>query len=243
MIRAIARFVVPLGMALFLALPARAQLTVFDPSNFVENVTQAADALQQIQNQVQGLTNQAQMLLNQSKNLTSLSYSSLGTIGTDISQVSSLLQQANGIAYNVQSIDQAFASQYPTSITAGTSDAQLIASAQQRWANSVASFHDSMDVQAGVVQTIPSTATETMNVASASQSAVGVLQAVQAGNQLMAILSKQLADLTALLAAQSRAQALAASQQAESQEQAQEQLSRFLNRAVGYQPQPVQMFH
>ena len=63
-----------------LVTPVRAQMIVYDPSNYAQNVLQAARALQQINNQITSLQNQTQMLLNQAKNLTSLPYSSLQAI-------------------------------------------------------------------------------------------------------------------------------------------------------------------
>src|SRR5689334_20698997 len=57
--------------------PASAQLIVFDPSNYAQNVLTAARALQQINNQIVSLQNQAQMLINQAKNLATLPFSSL----------------------------------------------------------------------------------------------------------------------------------------------------------------------
>jgi P-type conjugative transfer protein TrbJ len=77
----------------------------------------------------------------------------------------------------------------------------------------------------------------------ASQSATGALQAAQAGNQLLALQSQQLADLTAMMAAQSRAQSLDAAQRAAAQDQAREQLRRFLAPGMGYQPGAASMFH
>src|SRR5215475_12181738 len=65
---------------LVLAPPARAQVVVYDPSNYAQNALQAARALQQINNQITSLQNQTQMLLNQVKNLTSLPYSALQAI-------------------------------------------------------------------------------------------------------------------------------------------------------------------
>ena len=59
------------------ALPTSAQLIVFDPNNYAQNVLTAARELQQINNQITSLHNQAQMLINQAKNLASLPYSSL----------------------------------------------------------------------------------------------------------------------------------------------------------------------
>ena len=58
------------------ATPARAQLTVFDPSNYSQNILTAARTLQQINNQIQMLQNQAQSLINQARNLSCLLYTS-----------------------------------------------------------------------------------------------------------------------------------------------------------------------
>ncbi len=49
--------------------PAAAQITVFDPSNYSENVLTAARTLQQINNQIQSLQNEATMLRNMTQNL------------------------------------------------------------------------------------------------------------------------------------------------------------------------------
>jgi P-type conjugative transfer protein TrbJ len=65
----------------------------------------------------------------------------------------------------------------------------------------------------------------------------------QVHNQLLAIQSGQLADITSLLAAQGRAAALAGANDAETQAQAQAQLNQFLSTGTGYQPQAVEMFH
>ena len=82
-----------------------------------------------------------------------------------------------------------------------------------------------------------------MGSSSSSQSAVGILQASQAGNQLIALQTRQLIDLTALIAAQSRAQSLEGARLTANQEQARVQLNQFLTSGQGYQPQTVQMFH
>ena len=72
---------------------------------------------------------------------------------------------------------------------------------------------------------------------------MGVLQSSQAGNQLIALQTKQLADLTAVIAAQSRAQSLDGARATANQEQARVQLNQFLTNGQGYQAQTVQMFH
>lgn len=222
--------------------PAFAQLIVFDPSNFSQNVLTAARELQQVTNQITSLQNQAQMLVNQARNLASLPYSSLQQLQSSIQRTQQLLAQAQNIAYNVQQIDRAFQTTYG-SANASQSNQALIANAQARWQNSVASLQDALRVQAGVVGNIDTNRTQTSALVTSSQSATGALQATQAGNQILALQAQQLADLTATVAAQGRAQSLQAAQQAAAQDQAKEQLRRFLTPGTGYQSTTVTMFH
>jgi P-type conjugative transfer protein TrbJ len=223
--------------------PVRAQMIVYDPSNYTQNVLQAARALQQINNQITSLQNQTQMLLNQAKNLTNLPYSSLQTIQQSLARTQQLLNQAQRLSYDLNQIDQAFGRIYPQGYTSATSSQQLVSDAKERWQNSLAAHQDALRVQAGVVQNLDTTRTETDALVSSSQSAVGALQAAQAGNQLIALQTKQLADLTALIAAQSRAHSLAGARTTSNQDLAREQLDRFLSGTQGYQPQSVRMFH
>src|SRR5208337_419467 len=185
--------------------------------------------LQQVNNQIISLQNQTQMLLNQARNLVNLPYSSLQAIEQSIARTQQLLNQAQRIAYDINRIDQAFQRIYPQGYTGSTSSQQLIIDAQQRWQNSLAAHQDAMHVQAGVVQALDTTRSQSNALLSASQSATGSLQALQAGNQLIALQTRQLADLTALVAAQGRAQNLEGARSAANQTQAQQQLSRFLN--------------
>jgi P-type conjugative transfer protein TrbJ len=223
--------------------PAGGQMIVYDPSNYAQNVLQAARALQQINNQITSLQNQTQMLLNQARNLASLPYSSLQTIEQSIARTQQLINQAQRLAYDINQIDQAFQRTYPQSYAGSITSQQLIGDAQTRWRNSLAAYQDALRVQAGVVQGFDTTRTETSGLVSASQSAAGILQASQSGNQLIALQTRQLVDLTALIAAQSRAQSLEGARLIANQEQARVQLNQFLTSGRGYQAQTVQMFH
>ena len=229
------------ALALLSATPAGAQRIVYDPTNYASNVMQAARALQQINNQIRSLQNQALSLTNQARNLAQLPYSSLATIQGNLGRINSLMQQAQRIAYDVQAIDQAFKADY--TLKTGASDAALILSAKQRWMNSAVAFRDALNLQATVVGNMSGGRTETQALVSQSQGAGGIVAATQAGNQLLALQSQQLSDLTALLAAQGRANALDQADRAASRDQAQEQFRRFMDRGQGYQAQPVEVFH
>jgi P-type conjugative transfer protein TrbJ len=229
------------ALVLMFARPAAAQVAVFDPTNYAENVLQAARALEQINNQIRALQNQALSLVNQARNLAQLPYSSLQAIETNLNRIRDLMAQAQRVAYDVKAIEQEFGRNY--TLDASASDLALLSSAQKRWANSAAAFRDALNVQAGVVTGMPAAQAETRALVTASQGATGIVQATQAGNQILALQSQQLADLTAMMAAQGRATALEQAERAASREQAQEQFRRFMDRKQGHQAQPVEMFH
>ena len=231
-----------LSIALVLTMgSSTAQIQVFDPSNYAQNLQTAANTLKQINNQLTALQNQTQMLLNQARHLTSLPLSLVGAIDQTFTQTQNILRNVDRIAYDVQAIGQAFANY--RHFNASQSDQQLIALAQGRWQTSLSAFQHSLNVGATTVGNLSATQTQTGTLVGASQSAVGQLQATQAGNQLLGVQSRQLSDLTALMAAQSRAEALELARKAAAEDQAREQTSRFLNNGQTYQPQTAQMFH
>jgi len=224
------------------ALPASAQMHVFDPTNYSQNLLTAARTLQQVNNQILSLQNEAQMLINQARHLTSLPYSSLQQLQQSIGRTRQLLSQAQNIAYDVRQIDRAFSTTYAPA-SASQSAQSLIANARTRWENSVAGLQDALRIQATVVGNLDTNRSELSALVDASQGAAGALEAAQAGNQLVALQAQQLADLTATVAAQGRAQSLEAAARVAAQDQAREQLRRFLAPNTGYQPSTVRMFH
>ena len=224
------------------ASPTSAQLIVFDPNNYAQNVLTAARELQQVNNQITSLQNQAQMLINQGKNLASLPYSSLQQLEQSIQRTQQLLAGAQRIAYDVKQVEVAFSTTYAPAPT-NASDQTLIANAQTRWQNSVAGLQDALRVQATVVGNLDTHRKEMSALVGSSQGATGALQASQAGNQLLGLQTQQLADLTAAVAAQGRAQNLETAQRTAAQDQGREQLRRFLSSGRGYQPSIVRIFH
>lgn len=213
------------------SVPAHAQFggIVYDPTNYASNVLQAARALQQINNQITQIQQQATSLINEARNLASLPLSTVDTLQQQVRQTQQLLGEAQRIAYDVQDIQQVFNGRYKGSGLTGT-NAQMVANANARWEDSVGAFEDALKVQAGVVGNIDGARATMNNLVTASQSATGALQAAQAGNQLLALQSQQLADLTAAVAAQGRAQALDAARQAAIEAEGRERFRRFFGR-------------
>jgi len=235
----------PVGAAFapIAAPPAHAQFggIVYDPRNHAENILAAARALEQINNQITQLQNEAQMLVNQARNLASLPYSSLAQLQTTLQRTQGLLDEAQRLAFDVAAIETAFTQRYGAAAATGDFGAR-VAGAQERWRDSVAGFEDALKVQAGVVGNIEGARAEMAALVARSQSATGALQAAQAGNQILALQSAQIADLTAAIAAQNRAQSLEAARAASAEAQARENLARFLDYGSGYTPTTVRLF-
>ncbi|TPM94927.1 P-type conjugative transfer protein TrbJ [Mesorhizobium sp. B2-1-3A] len=238
---AAAMLTAPVALSPMMTVPAHAFI-VFDPSNYSQNVLTAARSLQQITNQITSLQNQAEMLINQARNLASLPLSSLQQLQQSVQRTQQLLGQAQNIAFDVQQVDKAFQQQYG-GVSLSASDQDLVTDARARWQNTVGGLQDAMRVQAGVVGNIETGRAQMSALVDASQSATGALQATQAGNQLLALQGQQLADLTAVVAANGRAQALSEAERAAAVDQGREQRRRFLAPGSGYQANSVQMFN
>src|SRR3546814_12755672 len=112
---------------------ARAQVAVFDPANFQENLLTAARTLEQINNQVRQLQNQAQMLANQERDLTGLDFSALQELRTALDDSRRLLDEAQGLSLDVEQARRTFGRLYPDSYGADASAGRMARDAQERW--------------------------------------------------------------------------------------------------------------
>jgi len=231
----------PLTVSPVLILPALAWRIVYDPENYAQNVLSAARALEQINNQILSLQNEAQMLINEAQNLASLPYSSLVQLQQSVERTQGLLAEAQRIAFDVGQVDEAFRQEYGR-VSMTTPEAQLVADARSRWANTVGGLQDAMRVQGGVVGNVDASRAEMAALVTESQGAVGALQATQAGNQLLALQAQQLSDLIGLVAANGRADALDGAERATAAEQGREQRRRFLTPGAAYAPGHARMF-
>lgn len=232
-----AAIAVAISAALVVFEPAYGQFPVIDAANLAETTLQAARLLQQINNQIQALQNQATMLQNMGRNLTSLNFSSLSGITSDLQQIGNLMNQAQGISFDVQSVEAAFNQQYPQTYGAGATIPQLLTDAQTRWQNARNAFQQTMLVQSQIAQTVQTDTGKIADLVNASQGAVGSLQAQQAANQLLALSVKQQLQVQTLLAAQGRAEALKDANEAEAEIEGQAALQTFLGSSNAYTPQ------
>ena len=211
-------------------------LSVFDGANYSQNLLTAVRTLQMINNQVEQLQNEARMLVNMAKHLERLDYSSLTQLDSALGQIDRLMREAQGIAFEVQASEEAFARYYPEEYQDTVTYDELAADARQRWQYSMDAFRHSLRVQSHISQSIAADQQLLNSLVSESQSAVGTLQAQQATNQLIALSVQQAAQTQQLMVAQYRAEALDRAGEAAGQEQARAQFLRFIGDGDAYTP-------
>ena len=152
--------------------------------------------------------------------------------------------QARSLSYSVNQLQQQFQDLYPNYSAAGgnLTQAGLLADAQARWTASVDTYRHTMTVQSQIVSAIPADQADLSALVDQSQGAVGTLQAIQSGNQLLALQSHQISATQDLLAASARAQAADAMRHAEVENAAKAEWQRFYGDGVGYTSSQVQVF-
>jgi len=221
-----------LGMALWTT-PAAAQFTVFDPTNYSQNLLTAARSLQQINNQIQSLQNQATMIMNQAKNLSRIDFPELQQLRQTLQQIDQLMGRAQAINFNTNSIEAEYQRLFPRTATSSS----IVAGAQAQLEASVAAFRQTMGVQALVASNVQTDAATLATLAGKSQGAEGSLQAQQATNQLLALVAKQQLQIQNLMAAQARVDSLEAARRAQAEADGRAATTRFLGTGRAYTPQ------
>ncbi|TPG21757.1 P-type conjugative transfer protein TrbJ [Sphingomonas koreensis] len=220
----------------FVVTPAYAQITVFDPGNYSQNLLTAARSLQQINQQIQSLQNQATMLTNQARNLSRINFPEVQALTQTIQQVDRLMNQAQSINYQVDHVGTEFGQLFPTSFNqALTSNAHVI-DANARLNASRAAFQQTMTVQAQIVGNVGQDAQTLSQIVDRSQSADGAVQVGQATNQLLALVAKQQFQLQQMMAAQYRAETMAEATRLEAQTDARAATTKFLGSESAYAP-------
>lgn len=236
-------FPVVLVLALSLAAPsARAQWTVFDPSNYSQNILTAARTLEQINNQIRQLQNQALGLNNQARNLTGLDFSALAELRGALAGTNRLIHEAQGLSFNVTRMEIEFARLYPDAYAASISNDRMVLDARERWQNSLEALRTATRMQTQAAQNFAVDEAALTDLVNRSQSAIGQLQATQATNQLLALQARQSIQAQQLRITQDRAVALEQARTVAAQERAREMRRRFYGDGTSYTPQPVDFY-
>lgn len=198
---------------LMAAVPAPAAATVvYDPTNHVQNVLQAARALEQIRIQTEQLTAQLRSLARSP-------YDHSREIREGMQALDRLTSQARGIATSVRDLDRQFQELYPGDTSARSAMERLELAARRI----EVSRQTALDVvrTANAVEAGRADRARRMDGAvAAAQSAEGETAAIQSSVQATAVLSEQLEGVQALLAAQTRLAGEEAARRAAEREEA-----------------------
>ena len=229
----LAGLLIPLAavpLTVFVAQPASAQLTVYDPANHVQNVLQAVRALQQIDQQIEQLTHEIEMLENMSRNLETLPVNVAEAIILDrIHRIEELMRKAEGIGYGVDEVAREYEAVYPE--TYGEKPPRqeiLVEDARARWRQSRTAYRDTLTTVAAALEDNQTDATAIAGLIEQSQGAAGNLQVLQAGNQIEAMSAQQLMQMEAMMAAHYRAEALDRARELEEAARGRARLQSFL---------------
>lgn len=216
--------------------PAAAQITVFDPTNYSQNLLTAARTLTQINNQIRSLQNEAAMLLNQSKNLSRIDFPEVEAIAARLQQIDRLMGQAQGLDFRVAGLDARLRQLFPQDFSQALNADGRVRTARQRLDAAMAGYRRTMTIQAQVAENVAADAAMLTTILSRSQGAEGALQAAQATNQLLALTAKQQFQIQNLMAAQYRADATEAARRAQAEAEGRAATRKFLGSGDAYTP-------
>ena len=182
------------------------------------------------------------MLANEAKNLTTLPFNIVGQLQAALSLTTQLISQAQGIAFQLAQAQAQFARFYPASYGSGTSGAAMAADSLQRWTMSLQALQTTIRMQAQAAQNLASDQNSFATLVQQSQGAIGILQAAQATNQLLALQSRQSIQEQQLRLTQDRGAALELARSVAAEARSREVRLRFLGNGTQYTPQPINTF-
>lgn len=236
------RFFAIAFIAASLTANAVAQISVFDASNFGQNSLTAARTLQEVNNQLKQLANEAQMLVNDARNLATLPFNIVAQLKATLAQATQLINQAQGITFQMSQTQFQFARFYPPSYAPSITGASMAADSYQRWLHSLQSVYTTITMQTQAAQNLVSDENALATLVSQSQNAIGNVQATQATNQLLALHARQLIQEQQLKLTQDRSTAIEQARSVAAESRAREVRRRFEGTGVQYTAQPVRFY-
>ncbi|MGE0851976.1 MAG: P-type conjugative transfer protein TrbJ [Hyphomicrobiaceae bacterium] len=227
---------VPVAAALATSCVTRsaAQLTVFDPTNFGQNLLTAARALEQINNQVRQLQNQVLMIQRMDLNLLRLGSTISPDLQRTLADIQAQLRAGEGIAMRLQATQSGYEQLFPRQLSTALSGDDVLRNAVTRWDEEYAAFQRTALLQGQIADSIEGDTRLLTAATTRSLSAVGILEATQAGNDLTALGVKQSLALQGLLTAQLRAETLAKARDLATETEARQRFRTFLGAGSAY---------
>lgn len=201
---------------------------VWDPSNWVQNMLQVFYTAEEVSQTVQIIQNQVLMLERMALQVKQLQFSAVPIIGEPLATLQRIYDNAQQIFFNAALIQENFKELYQPFHVQAWGGAEFFAKGWD-WNQAVRDAHwVAMQQQAAVPHTLEVTIGAMDSTLAHSEAATGELQALQAGNQALGIVSSQLSTLNTLIATQAQAQATRDMMEAAARDQAMQNGERWL---------------
>lgn len=178
--------------------PACAQVVVYDPRNHLESALQTA--------------RQLESLANEARSLARSPYSHLAGSSRSLRDMAELARTVRGLSASLGGLETQLRDLYPADVT-GADVLRLLEQGRARNANARRTAEDVARLAVELERMSEDRNGRLGGALSASETADGQTSAVQASNQLLAVLAEDLAALRALMLAQSRLLAEAAARE------------------------------
>ncbi|WP_072386508.1 P-type conjugative transfer protein TrbJ [Hyphomicrobium sp. CS1BSMeth3] len=214
--------------------PSIAQFTVFDPTNYSQNLLTATRALEQINNQVRALQNQVQMILRMDQNLVALGSTISPDLQRTLAGIQTQLRAGEAIALRLEATQANYERLFPRQVSSALSSDDVVRNARTRWEEEHASLRRAALLQGQIADSIGADTTLLGDAMARSRNAGGALEATQAGNELTGLSVKQSLALQGLLAAQARAETTARARELATEDEARQRFKSFVGTGSGY---------
>ncbi|HEY6921894.1 MAG TPA: P-type conjugative transfer protein TrbJ [Steroidobacteraceae bacterium] len=214
-----------------------AQWAVFDAANFQENLLNEFNTASQVTNQITQLAHEVSMLQNQAQHLKNLNFTTLPQLLSTLSTTVNLINQTQRMAFNLTQTQQTLAATYPSSYGTSVSFSQLNADSLSRWQTSHDALSTALQVQSQASQNFAADQALS-SLMTRSSGSVGALQGMQATNELLGLVTRQLIQSQQIALTQGRADSLELARTVEADARARQVRQRFMT-TTPYTPQPV----
>ena len=184
--------------------PASAQLAVTDPTNLVQNTTSAIADADAVINQISQIKNQIDQIKMMKRNLEKLSPESLSDLREAYAELEQLYDQAKHIGMKWGQIDDQFDALYED-YDPKEDGSEGYRAKRKAWEEQTEESIRAAMIAHGVMDDFGGREADLDALVKASDSAEGSLAALQAGNRITAVLTKQMMELTKIVVADSRA--------------------------------------
>lgn len=165
-------------------MPVSAQFAVIDAANLNQNYLNGAQEVLTAARTLQSNINEAQMIANQILNLKNLPQEIINSYVMRFQHILNDVQHLTQLVGNYDNLSTSYAARYPN-LRSSPMDSTSMFTLQAQWGDQHRqNLLQAMQQGAGVLKDLQSVVSDTKFMSSSSQSAVGALQAIQAGNQL-----------------------------------------------------------